>query len=101
MINKIKSNYIILLVALATLTSCEYISQRRCEWYLMVDQDNQHLVEPGMISLCLRNFNSNKQKCSLQATIDLAESVDGKKLRASDVVIGARRTITEAPICTE
>lgn len=90
-----------LILAFFSLISCDYFRKRKCEWYLQVDMDNKDKVDPGMVSLCLRNFDIKKQKCFLQSSVELAESVNGKKLRASDIVMGDNRTVVEAPICEE
>lgn len=91
--------YLLLSISLTSIASCDYFRKQKCEWYLMVDMPQKDSVDPGMVPLCLRNFEIKKQKCYLQSSVKLAEEVNGKKIRASDIVMGDNRTIIEAPVC--
>lgn len=74
----------------------------KCEWYLIPDLKNKHLIEPGWVSLCARNHKINRQKCYLQSKIELAEAVYGKTIRYSDMKINEDqfpRVVLSVPLC--
>jgi hypothetical protein len=56
-----------------------------------------------MVALCARNFTTNKQRCRVQAKLELAEASFDKKVRFSDIEIDVSgkfpRTITSVKYC--
>jgi hypothetical protein len=69
---------------------------------MVPDLEKKHLVDPGWVSVCLRNYEINKQKCSLKAKYELAESVFGKPFRYVDVEIYAKvfpREVKSVKVC--
>jgi len=80
----------------------DFYNKNKCEWYLVPDLKNKHLIEPGWVSLCARNYKIDRQKCYLQSKLELAEAVYGKPLRYADIKINEDqfpRVVLSAPIC--
>lgn len=75
-------NRVLALVALAFLGSaCDPDRHKKCEWYLVAEPDQRDFVKPGWVSLCARNYVSNKQRCFIQAKFNFAEKVHGKAFK--------------------
>ena len=68
-------------VLLVFSSSCDIFARFKCEWYLVPDLSQKDSVEPGWVSVCIRNYNINKQKCFLKAKLALAEEVYAKKFK--------------------
>jgi len=68
---------------------CEFIHRYKCVWFLVPEPDHEQYVDlaKGWVSVCIRNYEINKQKCYLKAKMDLAEKVNGKPFKFSDVEI--------------
>ena len=77
----------IFLALIVLVTACDPYNKDKCEWYLVPEPLHIHLVEPGWVSLCARNYISNHQRCYLKATIDYAKAVNGKSFRYSTLKI--------------
>lgn len=67
--------------------SCDPYNKEKCEWYLEPEPEHIGLVEPGWVSLCARNYKSNKQRCYLKATLEYAKAVQGKPFRYSSMKV--------------
>lgn len=70
---------------LILLHGCDPYHQKKCEWYLVPEPDNMTDVDPGLIPVCARNFEVNKQYCRLQTTYEFAQKVYGRKFRYNDM----------------
>jgi len=80
----------------------DFYSKKKCEWYLVPDLKNKHLVESGWVSLCARNYKVDRQKCYFQSKLELAEAIYGKPIRYSDMEIDESqfpRVVLNAPLC--
>ena len=62
-------------------SACDPDRHKQCEWYLMPEPGHREMVEKGWVSLCARNYVSNKQRCYLQAKLEYAEKVYGTPFR--------------------
>lgn len=71
--------------ALLTLfmSGCDPYHKNKCAWYLVPEPDHISLVEPGWVSLCARNYQNDKQRCYIKATLEYAKAVNGKPFRLS------------------
>lgn len=67
------------------LTGCEWIHQRKCEWYLMPDETRIGKADEGYIPVCARNLVINKEQCNLQATLEFTEKNYGRKFKSVDM----------------
>lgn len=68
----------IVIATIALLIGCDPQRKKKCEWYLVPEIEHKHLVEPGWVSLCARNFYLKKQKCYYSATLKSAEEIYGQ-----------------------
>ena len=87
---------------LGGLAACDREHKKKCEWYLMPDQDRIGKVQEGFIPVCARNFVTNRQDCRLQAKLDFARNVYNKKFRYVDMKIdgpGIPRTVQDIKHC--
>lgn len=77
--------------------SCDREGRKQCEWVLEPESTLIGKTEPGYIPVCARNRKTNKQDCRIQATLEYAKSVQGKKFRYVDMVVASPaipRTLT-------
>jgi hypothetical protein len=92
-----------LCLVVVALTGCDQERLKQCEWYLVPEPNDMDKADPGMVALCARNFTTNKQRCRLQAKLELAEASFDKKVRFSDIEIDVSgkfpRTITSVKYC--
>lgn len=79
------SKTILVLLSLGLVTSCDPDRKKKCEWYLVPELRHKDTVEAGWVSLCAKNYTTMKQKCFIQAKLDYAEKVFGKKFKYSDM----------------
>jgi hypothetical protein len=91
-----------LFAIVAALTSCDPEHRKKCEWYLMPDQDRKIETKEGVIPVCARNFVTNKQDCRLIAPLDFAREAYNKKFKYVDMKVdgpGIPRTVLEIKFC--
>ena len=69
--------------------SCDPHGEKDCEWYLVPEPRDMAKVDKGFISVCARNYKTNKQKCKMQTTMKFAKKVYGKKFRLNDIIVEA------------
>ncbi|MBC7660762.1 MAG: hypothetical protein H7249_13785 [Chitinophagaceae bacterium] len=69
------------------LFGCDPSHRDKCEWYLVPEPKDIALVPEGWVSLCARNFVTNKQKCYLKSELSFGKAVNGKTFRYSDMKI--------------
>ncbi|NRA65492.1 MAG: hypothetical protein HRU19_13475 [Pseudobacteriovorax sp.] len=84
------------------LVSCDPDRHKKCEWYLVPEPDHRELVEDGWVSLCARNYTTNKQRCFLQAKFDFAKEMYGKPITFDSLKMDKSypRKISAAKVCT-
>ena len=78
---------LVLVLALAYCSGCDWFRKRKCEWYLIADPDKAMLAKPGYASVCIRNYKLNRQKCNMIIKLTEAEKVYSKEFRLSDTEI--------------
>ena len=86
------------------LLSCDPYRKDKCEWYLEPEPKHREFVEKGWVSLCARNFELGRQQCFLQARLEFAEKVFGKKFRYSTLKLDEKsfpRKIIDLKVCSE
>ncbi len=93
------------LMSLSFLTiACDPSHKEECEWYLVPEPDHVNLVTEGWVSLCARNYITNKQRCYLKASLDFAKAVQGKPFRLSRLKIDDKgeypREVLKINTCT-
>jgi hypothetical protein len=76
-----------LILTSGTFFGCDPHNKKKCEWYLMPEPSLIGKSSPGFIPVCARNLTINKEYCRLEASMDLAKSVYGKKFRFDDMEI--------------
>ncbi len=76
-----------LLLPLLLLMACDPSHKDKCEWYLVPEPAQIGLVPEGWVSLCARNYVTNKQKCYLKASLEFSKAVYGKAFRLSRLKI--------------
>ncbi len=87
---------------LPALAACDPEGKKTCSWVLEPEPKLDGTVDPGYIPVCARNRATMKEDCRLQATVDYAKSVYGKKFRYIDMRVaspGLPRTITTIRFC--
>lgn len=97
-------NYICLFLFLIFIQGCDCQRLEKCEWYIVPEEKHAHLVNPGFVSVCLRNYVTNKEKCILDMKLEDAEFVYGKKVKYSSVVLDDKnfpRRILKYSFCKE
>ncbi len=72
-------------LSLPLLAACDPAHKEKCEWYLVPEPAHIDLVPEGWVSLCARNYVTNKQKCYLKSNIDFAKAVSGKSFRLTSL----------------
>ncbi|MCB9229993.1 MAG: hypothetical protein H6618_10330 [Deltaproteobacteria bacterium] len=96
--------FLVLLTAAFTWMACDWERLDKCEWYLVPEEKHAHLVHPGHVAVCLRNYTTKKQKCFLEMGLDEAQAAYGKKLRYSSVKLDKSvmpRKILKYSLCQE
>lgn len=66
---------------------CDPTHKEKCEWYLIPEPLHIDLVPDGWVSLCARNFVTNKQKCYLKSTLEMAKAVNGVPFRLANMEV--------------
>ncbi len=82
-----KINTVYLMLGALTLFSCDPSHKKKCEWYLMPEPTLIGTSSPGYIPVCARNLTIDKEYCRIEATLEFAKSVYGKKFRFDDMEI--------------
>jgi hypothetical protein len=86
------------------LSACDPEGKKDCAWTLEPEIKLEGTTDPGYIPVCARNRKTEKQDCRLQATVEFAKKIYGKKFRYVDMVIespGLPRTVTDIKLCDE
>jgi hypothetical protein len=73
------------LISWGWLAGCDPEHKDKCEWYLVPEPKQAHLVERGWVSLCARNYVIKKQKCYFKAPLKFAEAVYGKPFKLTSM----------------
>lgn len=58
-----------------------------CEWYISPSLKHMPLAKEGHVALCAQNFVTRKQRCFIQAPLEMAEKIYGIPFRFSDIVL--------------
>jgi hypothetical protein len=84
------------------LAGCDPEGKKQCAWVLEPEPKLEGTVDPGYIPVCARNRGTMKEDCRLQAPLDYAKQVYGRKFRYVDMRVaspGLPRTVTEIKFC--
>lgn len=76
---------IFVLLSVLLMVGCDMQRHDECEWYLVPEPRHIKMVEEGWVSICARNYVTNKEKCYLRLPIDKAENVFGKTVTFSSL----------------
>ena len=71
-------NLTILTLFIANLSGCDPHRKSKCEWYLVPEPKHKHIVKPGWVSLCAKNYELGRQKCFFTAEYGVAENMLNK-----------------------
>jgi hypothetical protein len=80
-------NLIFLILLASVYSGCDFFRKKKCEWYLIADESMSPLAKPGYASVCIRNYELNRQKCAMVIKLTEAEKVFSKKFRLSDLEV--------------
>lgn len=92
------------IVCVFFLFSCDLDHKKKCEWYLVPDEDRvkdgsmDESIDEGFIPVCARNYKSRKQDCRLQTTLEYAQSHYKQLFRYVDLKVknpGIPRTVEQ------
>lgn len=95
---------VLAMLFVVTLLGCDPEGKKNCQWVLEPEPDLIGKVDQGFIPLCARNRVNMKQDCRLQAKVEFAKEVSGRKFRYTDLKVqdvGVPRTITTVTFCDE
>ncbi len=82
------NNYISILIILCSSAfnfACDPNRYKKCEWYLDPDNHNRYAVKEGQVPLCVRNYETRKQKCFIVADLSYAKKLQGKAFKYRDL----------------
>lgn len=85
-----------------SLWSCDQDGKKQCAWVLEPEPNLIGTTDPAMIPVCARNRESFKEDCRMQASLEYAEKVYGRKFRYVDLRVkstGIPRTIASIRFC--
>jgi hypothetical protein len=91
----------VMLLMILTL-GCDNDGKKQCSWVLEPEPKLMGSTEPPMIPVCARNRQTFKEDCRLQAPLDYAEKVYGRKFRYTGIKVssaGIPRTIQRIEFC--
>jgi len=96
-------------LVLASLTSlalalvgCDPDGKKACAWVLEPEPKLDGTTEPGFIPVCARNRTAMKENCAIQATLDYAKQVYGRRFRYVDIRFistGKLQTVNNIKFC--
>ena len=76
------------IVLLSIFSGCDLDRHDKCEWYLVPEPNDIQYVGNGWVSVCARNYVTQKQRCFLRMKIEKAEKVYGKPVTFSSLKLG-------------
>ena len=84
------------------LTACDPERKNKCEWLLTPNPKADHLTVPGMVSVCLSNFQLGRQRCYFVAKPALIEEFNGVPFVYNELQheSGFPREITKITACS-
>ncbi len=96
------SRTVMLVTGLASILACDPDGKKECAWVLEPEPKLEGQTDPGYIPLCARNRTTMKEDCRLQASLEYAQKVYGRKFRYVDLRVtsaGSPRTIAKIKFC--
>jgi hypothetical protein len=93
---------LMVMAGLTLLSACDPDGKKECAWVLEPEPKLDGQTDPGYIPLCARNRTTMKEDCRLQASLEYAEKVYGRKFRYVDLRVtsaGSPRTIAKIKFC--
>lgn len=90
------------LMMASLLVACDPEGRKNCDWVLEPEPKLIGTTSEGMIPVCARNRQTNKEDCRLQTSLAYAEKVYGRKFRYVDLRVespGIPRTIDSIKFC--
>lgn len=81
---------------------CDSDGKKQCSWVLEPEPKLQGSTESPLIPVCARNRQTFKEDCRLQAPLEFAEKVYGRKFRYTDLKVassGIPRTVKHIQFC--
>lgn len=95
-------SFVIAILFLMSMVSCDLLHKKKCEWYLVPEPKHKDYVESGWVSICVRNFKLDRQKCYLKMKLEEAEKVHGKPIRYDSLRLDDAsfpRTVVKYELC--
>ncbi|MFK7825401.1 MAG: hypothetical protein AB8G05_14705 [Oligoflexales bacterium] len=71
--------------------SCDCQNTSKCEWHLEVDKKNMDMASDGFVSMCIKNYNINRQKCFVEIEKSRINEVLGKTFIYRDIEIDSTK----------
>ncbi len=93
---------LIVLLSFVWVVGCDPDGRKDCDWVLEPEPNNVANVEPGFVPVCARNRKTMKEDCRMQATLEFAKKVYGRKFRLSEVEYSTKtypKTISDLTYC--
>ncbi len=79
--------FVLSVFALAALTSCDPEGYKDCAWTLEPEPKLMDTItDLGMIPVCARNREKNKEDCRFESTLEFAKSAWSRKFKYVDIV---------------
>jgi len=89
-------------ICLFWVAGCDPDGRKDCDWVLEPEPNNTQEVEAGYIPVCARNRKTMKEDCRMQATLEFAKKVYGRKFRLSEVEYSNKtypKTVVDLTYC--
>ena len=77
----------ILIFFMSMSSACDCQNTTKCEWEIALDNENADMASDGYVTVCIRNFNINRQKCFIEIERNLFESTQNKKFIYREIEI--------------
>lgn len=71
---------------LPLLGGCDPQRMRKCEWYITPNPVADAATPKGMVSVCVSNFTTKKERCHFIIEPQLAQEFNGIKFQYSEMV---------------
>ena len=71
--------------------SCDCQNTGKCEWKIEVDNKNMDMASEGFVSMCIKNYKINRQKCFVEIEKNRVGEVLDKTFVYRDIEIDSTK----------
>ncbi|NRA45475.1 MAG: hypothetical protein HRU09_11025 [Oligoflexales bacterium] len=75
----------------AFIQACDCQNTRKCEWKIEKDPKNMDMASNGFVSVCIKNYSINRQKCILEIEESRLNQVLNKTFVYRDIEIDSNK----------